>query len=111
MSSPDAPKQLKDAAAGATNAAGDISDAAGPVADELPLGMKLTQSVINKLVNKHFGIDIDVGKIIQPKSTDNQTEPESESKPEDEDSRRKLGLMSKDKEDQLKQLRDKYGAE
>ncbi len=108
MSSPDAPKQLKDAAAGATNAGGDISDAAGSIAKDMPLGVKLTQKAINALAKKHFGIDIDVGKIELPKINQDQPEPEDESEPEDEESRKKLGLMSKDKEERLKQLRDKY---
>lgn len=113
MASPDAPKELKNAARGAAEAGSDIGSGAGPIADELPLGHKLTQKVINNLIKRHLGIDIDVGQLNIPKIGAQQPEPEPDSpepapEPEDTEARTKLGLMSKDKEDRLKQLRDKY---
>jgi hypothetical protein len=108
MASPDAPKQLKDAAAGASQAGGDIESAAGPIADELPMGTKLTHNLINKLLKKHLGVDIDVSKVKLPSISKDEPEPEEEPEPEDVESRKKLGLMSKDKEDRLAQLRSKY---
>jgi hypothetical protein len=115
MASPDAPKELKNAARGAAAAGSDIGSGAGPIADELPLGQKLTQKAINMLVKRHLGIDIDVGQLNIPKIGSQQPEPEPSPdspepspEPEDTEARTKLGLMSKDKEDRLKQLRDKY---
>ena len=108
MASPDAPKELKNAAAGTSQAGSGIENAAGPIADELPMGTKLTHNLISKLVKKHLGVDIDVSKIKLPSISKDEPESEEESEPEDMESRKKLGLMTKDKEDRLAQLRSKY---
>ena len=108
MASANAPKQLKNAAAATSQAGGDIESSAGPIADELPLGTKLTHNLISKLAKKHLGVDVDVSKIKLPSISKDEPEPEEEPEPEDMESRKKLGLMSKDKEDRLAQLRSKY---
>ena len=74
----------------------------------------LPQQVINSILKKKLGLDIDVGPIGMP-SLGRNSEPEEpapestpEPEPEDLESRAKLGLMSKEKEDRLKQLRAKH---
>ena len=118
LSDPNTPEALRKAAAGATQAGADIKDGAGPIASDLSLGQQLSQVAIAKLISKHFGIKIDPSSIPMPGSSkpapdpepapEPEPEPVPEPEPEDTEARTKLGLMSKDKEERLKQLRAKY---
>ena len=109
----DAAKQL---ATDVKQAGSDIADASGPVAKDLPIGQKLTNKALNHLIKKHFNIDanIDVSKLKLPVSSDAEQPSEEQpqevpdAEPDDLELRKMQGLMSKDKEDRLKQLRKKY---
>ncbi len=122
MRDPNTPEALKDIASGVTQAGADIKDEAGPVVRDLPVGQKLTQAAIAKLLKKHFGIKVDPksdwlprgslpgGSKPEPEETP-APEPEQvapEPEPEDMEARAKLGLMSKEKEDRLSHLRAKH---
>jgi hypothetical protein len=125
MQDPNTPEALKDVASGVAQAGADIKDEAGTVARDLPVGQKLTQAAIAKILKKHFGIKVDpesdwVPNTLKPEPEEPpipEPEPQPhvrgyadapESEPEDMESRAKLGLMSKEKEDRLSQLRTKY---
>jgi len=102
-----------------------IKGAAEAAAEAVPT---LPQQIINSILQKKLGLDIDVGPISmpslgrsaepeepppesppEPESTADEPEPGPE--PEDMEARAKLGLMPKDKQNRLKQLRDKYKSE
>ena len=118
MQDPDTPEAIKAAA----SAVSDIKDEAG-IANDLPLGQKLTQTAVASLLKKHLGITIDPNSIPMPGSLKGKpgspaTEepapsptPGPEPDPEDMESRAKLGLMSKEKEDRITQLRAKRTAD
>jgi len=122
MQDPNTPTALKDMASGITQAGADIKDEAGTIANDLPIGQRLTQAAVAKLLKKHFGIKIDPNSIPMPghlkgapgspaiEEPAPSPAPEPLPEPEDMESRTKLGLMSKEKEDRLNQLRTKKPA-
>ena len=61
---------------------------------------------------QYLGIDINLSDLPLPGSSKPEEkpeeEPEQQPEPEDTESRQKLGLMSKEKEDRLAYLRGKY---
>ena len=109
---PNAPKQLKDAAANLETATTSATESTGGLAKEVPTSQKLTHKIIRALAKKYFGIDIDLSDLPLPGSSKPEEkpeeEPEEQPEPEDTESRQKLGLMSKEKEDRLAYLRGKY---
>tara|TARA_R100001015_G_C4605884_1_gene160932 strand:+ start:564 stop:1139 length:576 start_codon:yes stop_codon:yes gene_type:complete len=109
---PNAPKQLKDTAANLDAAATEATESAGDLAKEIPTSQKLTHKVIRALAKKYLGIDINLSDLPLPGSSKPEEkpeeEPEQQPEPEDTESRQKLGLMSKEKEDRLAYLRGKY---
>lgn len=113
---PNASDKLKQIASDVKEAGADIAPASGEVAKDMPLGQKLTNKAINALIKKYFNIDanIDVSKLKLPAPSDaeqssgEQPQQTSDAEPDDSELRRMQGLMSKDKEDRLKQLRNKY---
>ena len=110
------------ASAPESEASPQVKDAAEAAVEAVPT---LPQQIINSILQKKLGLDIDVGPIGVPTlgrkpkpEPESEPEPEPEppavepeSEPEDMETRAKLGLMSKDKQDRLKQLRDKYKSE
>ena len=116
MQDPKTPAAVKQIAADVKQAGSDIAPASGEVAQDLPIGQKLTNKALKYLVKKHFNIDmdIDVSKLKIP-SVSAPKEPEEEPpeedpnpEPDDSEARSMQGLMSKEKESRLKQLRKKY---
>ena len=123
MQDPDTPEAIKAMASGVIQAGADIEAGAGEIAKDLPIGQQLTQAAVAKLLKKHFNV------AVNPKSNwlpgGSKPEPGSpatdepvpspgsgpEPDPEDMESRAKLGLMSKEKEDRITQLRAKRTAD
>ena len=122
MQDPDPPEAIKAMASGVIQAGADIKDEAGAIANDLPIGQQLTQAAVAKLLKRHFGIKIDPNSIPMPghlkgapgspaiEEPAPSPTPGPEPDPEDMESRAKLGLMSKEKEDRITQLRAKRKA-
>ena len=116
MQDPNTSDAVKQIATDVQQAGSDITDASGPIAKDLPIGQKLTNKAINHLIKKHFNIDanIDVSKLKLPTSSDSEQPSDEQPQevpdagPDDSELRKMQGLMSKDKEDRLSQLRKKY---
>jgi hypothetical protein len=119
LEDPNAPQEIKNAAANIAAGNSDIKDSVGSIADDIPIGQKLTQKAIEVLIKKHFGMDIDLSGISIPSLGKSKTsqepepkpEPEPELEPEDDIGRAKQGLLQKDKAERLAQLRAKYRSE
>ena len=123
LKDPNTPQSVKDAADSVKDAAADVPTSGGELGAEvyeMSTGRKLTNKAIQALVKKHLGIDIeiDVGKLKKPESEPEQPdpnpaetpaaeEPEAEG-PDDSEKRSNMGLMSKEKEARLAQLRKKF---
>ena len=60
MQDPKTPAAGKQIAADVKQAGSDIAPASGEVAQDLPIGQKLTNKALKYLVKKHFNIDMDI---------------------------------------------------
>ena len=125
LKDPNAPDSIKKAAVGAKQAGSDIKDAAGPIADDIPVGQALGEKAIEMIIKKHTGVDInlrDLGITIpgmggkptpepakpEAKPEEPQPEepqPEETPEPEDDAARARQGLLPKYKADRLAQRR------
>ena len=120
LKDPNAPDSIKKAAVGAKQAGSDIKDAAGPIADDIPVGQALGEKAIEMIIKKHTGVDInlrDLGITIpgmggkptpepaEPEAKPEEPQPEETPEPEDDAARARQGLLPQDKADRLAQLR------
>ena len=123
LKDPNTPQSVKDAADSVKDAAADVPTSGGELGAEvyeMSTGRKLTNKAIQALVKKHLGIDIevDVGKLKKPEPDPQQPDPNpaetpaaeepAAEEPDDSEKRSNMGLMSKEKEARLAQLRKKF---